>query len=86
MYTKVGLFVCIFQFSKVIHTIATAKIIKVQASAGSVNKYFIHYDGWSRRFDIWVDESQIAKLNDEKKIAAILAGPMKAGSAAKGVV
>lgn len=39
-----------------------AKILKSQ-SAGSICKYFIHFQGWDRKYDIWIDETLIAKKN-----------------------
>lgn len=40
-----------------------AKIIKF-TEAGKLRKYFIHYKGWSGRFDVWVDEQNLVPLND----------------------
>lgn len=44
-----------------------AKIIKVQDLDG-IRKYFIHYNNWNRKYDVWLDGSSIASKNDEKKI------------------
>jgi hypothetical protein len=49
---------------------------------GSTTKYFIHYKQWAKRFDVWVEEENLARMNDEKRIALILNGPVK--SEAKG--
>lgn len=40
-----------------------AKVLMVQHE-GSLWKYFIHFQGWSRKFDVWVDESSLAKTDD----------------------
>ena len=40
-----------------------AKVLMVQHE-GSLWKYFIHFQGWSRKFDVWVDESALAKTDD----------------------
>jgi hypothetical protein len=50
-----------------------AKVYRVQ-NAGGVTKYFIHYQGWHRKYDCWVDESAIAKKDDLAKRDKILAG------------
>lgn len=49
-----------------------AKVCKVH-NVGGVIKYFIHYSGWARKYDTWVDEALIAKLDDTAKLAKILA-------------
>jgi hypothetical protein len=54
-----------------------AKIVNLQ-QMGSTTKYFIHYQQWARRFDVWVEEEKLARINDEKRIAVILNGPVKA--------
>ena len=40
-----------------------SKIIKIQTIA-DVTKYFIHFQKWARKFDIWVDEDCLAQQND----------------------
>lgn len=40
-----------------------AKIMKIQ-EYGKERKYFIHYNGWARKYDMWMDEDQLADKND----------------------
>lgn len=44
-----------------------ARIIKIQ-ELGEVTKYFIHYNGWAKKYDTWIDDDLIAKLNDSKAV------------------
>eukprot|EP01042_Synura_sphagnicola_P002384 gene2384-2862_t len=44
-----------------------AKIMKIQECGGE-RKYFIHYNGWARKYDLWMDEEQLADKNDPKAI------------------
>lgn len=44
-----------------------AKIMKIQ-DCGGERKYFIHYNGWARKYDLWMDEEQLADKNDPKAI------------------
>jgi len=44
-----------------------AKIIKIQ-ELGDIFKYFIHYNGWARKYDTWIDDNLIAKKDDNKAI------------------
>ena len=46
-----------------------AKILKCQKS-GAVHKYFIHYQGWGRKYDTWLDSSQITPCISKQKIIA----------------
>lgn len=41
-----------------------AKILKV-TTIGSVHKYFIHYNGWARKYDTWIDEHMLALKGDD---------------------
>jgi mortality factor 4-like protein 1 len=40
-----------------------AKIIKAQICNG-VNQYFIHFDGWNKKWDKWTDSSGLLKFDD----------------------
>eukprot|EP01038_Epipyxis_sp_PR26KG_P004066 gene4066-5810_t len=40
-----------------------AKILKVH-NIGNDYKYFIHFDGWARRFDVWIDSHLVYDIND----------------------
>ncbi|KAL5515814.1 hypothetical protein EMCRGX_G001035 [Ephydatia muelleri] len=40
-----------------------AKVVKVQLK-DKVPQFMIHYNGWSRSWDEWVDESRVLKFND----------------------
>jgi mortality factor 4-like protein 1 len=40
-----------------------AKIMKIQ-EYGKERKYFIHYNGWARKYDMWMDEDQLADKSD----------------------
>jgi hypothetical protein len=67
-------------------TLYEAKVLRVQ-HVGGISKYFIHYQGWHRRYDSWVDEALIAKRDDTAKQATIKAaavhGATKAAKAGK---
>lgn len=43
-----------------------SKILKVECYS-QVWKYFVHFQGWKRRWDCWMDESLIFKHDDEGK-------------------
>lgn len=49
--------------------IYVAKIVKFaqipDAKGDSAFQYFIHYQGWARKFDAWVQADQICKADDE---------------------
>lgn len=45
-----------------------AKVLKCQQLQGDSMKYFIHYQGWHRKFDVWIDEALAAPLDDKKRI------------------
>lgn len=44
-----------------------AKIMKIQEYGGE-RKYFIHYNGWARKYDLWMDEEQLARKDDPQAI------------------
>lgn len=44
-----------------------AKIIKIQ-EIDDVCKYFIHYNGWARKYDTWIDDDLIAKKGETKAV------------------
>jgi mortality factor 4-like protein 1 len=44
-----------------------AKIIKIQ-EIDEVCKYFIHYNGWARKYDTWIDDDLIAKKGETKAV------------------
>lgn len=45
-----------------------AKVVNVQETANKNWKYYIHYNGWSRKFDTWVDDNMICKQGDSKAL------------------
>lgn len=47
-----------------------AKILKTEEIAGS-RKYFIHFQGWARKYDNWIDEHLLAPLGNDKKVEAL---------------
>lgn len=65
------------------NTLYEAKVLRVQ-NVGGTCKYFIHYQGWHRKYDTWVDESLIAKKDDVAKQSAITAGVPAGDKATKG--
>lgn len=52
------------------NNIYEAKILKVQVLDG-VAKYFIHYNGWAKKYDCWMEENHLAKLKNEKELAKL---------------
>jgi len=44
--------------------IYVAKIVKFSQTGDSF-QYFIHYQGWARKYDVWVQADQICKSDDE---------------------
>lgn len=44
-----------------------AKVMKV-LDMGGERKYFIHYNGWARKYDCWLDEEQLVAKGDVKAI------------------
>jgi len=40
-----------------------AKVLTVQETADKKKRYFVHYKGWNKNWDEWVDPSQMAKLD-----------------------
>ena len=51
-------------------SIYEAKILK-SMSAGSGWHYFIHFNGWARRYDTWIDESMLSLASDTKRMENI---------------
>lgn len=47
-----------------------AKIMKVQ-DIGALPKYFIHYNGWARKYDAWTEEHLLARQSDSKAISKL---------------
>jgi len=46
--------------------IYVAKIVKIaQLENSDAFQYFIHYQGWARKYDTWVQADQICKADDE---------------------
>ncbi len=47
-----------------------AKILKIQSldNHESNTKYFIHYQGWHRKYDTWIDDHLLAPLHDKRKV------------------
>jgi len=44
-----------------------AKVVKVsQVENSDTFQYFIHYQGWARKYDTWVQADQICKADDEE--------------------
>ncbi|OQR70084.1 mortality factor 4 protein 1-like, partial [Tropilaelaps mercedesae] len=56
-----------------------AKCIKAQVK-DKMNKYFVHYSGWNTKWDEWVPESRVLKVNDANlsKQADLQAAQLKA--------
>lgn len=50
-----------------------AKILKEQV-LGDDHRYFIHYQGWARKYDTWVTEAALARKNDVSALIATIAG------------
>ena len=47
-----------------------AKILRHE-SIGPVNKYFVHYSKWDRKYDAWLDEKLIESWNNGLPPASI---------------
>jgi hypothetical protein len=47
-----------------------AKILKIQEIDGNC-KYFIHFNGWSKKYDVWVEENHLAHKNNTKEISKL---------------
>jgi hypothetical protein len=41
-----------------------AKIVKIVTRAEMVFQYFVHYQGWHKKYDTWIQGDQMVKLND----------------------
>lgn len=44
-----------------------AKVLKLE-SLGNIFKYFIHYQGWDRKHDSWLDENNIEPFDNASKL------------------
>jgi len=51
-----------------------AKVLKTTITANDTNCYFIHYLGWSRKYDIWLEESHICAKSDKTKMDLLTEG------------
>ncbi len=51
-----------------------AKVLKSQ-NIGSNCKYFIHFQGWAKKFDVWIDEQLLAHVDDLVRIASLTENP-----------
>lgn len=47
-----------------------AKVLKVQQTKDGHFQFFLHYNGWSKNWDEWVETDRVMKLNDENKAKA----------------
>lgn len=47
-----------------------AKVLKAMEN-GSGWHYFIHYNGWARRYDTWIDEVFISRPDDQNRMDLI---------------
>jgi mortality factor 4-like protein 1 len=47
-----------------------AKVLKGQ-NIGTTSKYFIHFQGWAKKFDVWIDEQGLALKSDAKKLTKL---------------
>ena len=41
-----------------------AKCVKIKKEGGNL-MYFVHYQGWNKNWDEWVNETRILKINPE---------------------
>lgn len=41
-----------------------AKCMKRRTTIDGENQYFIHYKGWKKNWDEWVDEDELLEIND----------------------
>jgi mortality factor 4-like protein 1 len=48
-----------------------AQIMRVQKIEPGVFKYLIHYKGWKRKYDIWMEPSQIALASDPAAVKSL---------------
>lgn len=60
-----------------------AKVLRFE-SLGPVNKYFVHYNNWDRKYDAWIDEKLIEPWNNGQPPAAtIQQNDLKKGKSGK---
>jgi hypothetical protein len=60
--------------------IYSAKVIKA-AKAGNISRYFIHFQGWAKKYDTWVDEHNVCCETDtagKERLRLSLGGGSKA--------
>ncbi|KAJ1418987.1 MRG-domain-containing protein [Ochromonadaceae sp. CCMP2298] len=50
-----------------------AKVLRVH-TVNNIRKYFIHYDGWPRKYDVWVDDKLLSFEKDTERLAKLEAG------------
>ena len=53
--------------------IFAAKVLKVEQrpmrrNEAALKAYFVHYQGWSKRFDAWVEQQYVYDYTDENKL------------------
>ena len=53
-----------------------AKVIKCE-SLGNIFKYFIHYQGWDRKHDCWLDESNVEPFDNASKLDVAISKKVK---------
>jgi hypothetical protein len=58
-----------------------AKVLRVE-TLNNIRKYFIHFQGWHRKWDIWVDERLLTHAHDKERITRLEAG-LQGAQAAK---
>ncbi len=76
-----------FEFNDVVMAIDKgklyeAKVLKSQ-NIGTTWKYFIHFQGWAKKFDVWIDENLIALKSDPKRIAKLTESVVGGGKSTK---
>lgn len=59
-----------------------AKVLKCE-SLGNIFKYFIHYQGWDRKHDCWLDESNVEPFDNASKLQLVTAKKVKSKSQLK---
>jgi len=63
-----------------------AKVLKEQTLGEGklvTRKYFIHFQGWARKYDTWLDEALLAS-NDDASVQALMRGQKKSKTSAAG--
>ena len=57
-------------------TLYNAKIIRAHKVDVGVFKYLVHYTGWKRKFDVWMESSQLALVSDASAVQKLAAEQM----------